>query len=387
MQDLVPIGTGNSRYLKSVSNFKTLYPTYDSFAAALVAGTLPVDFNGINMSGIAQIGTALNKATLLKDATAAMYGLGGDAVPDDVFAHLGRYMQHWWKRTPKQYHLTETAVLSDMTDYYLALYKNTGTLYCADTVQVDKDTGEISLVNPQEASNLEEGKYYQSSDGALAYYDDDEGYVSDVTFVVKCVDASMHSANVSKTIYNSDGFKVPAAEYYAGGDDAYTYVQSNDRDAHPDNDYVDDVLYQYLGIPLNNAIMTPAVEIISYTGTDTYGADNPNSITFSRAPQLIIMIGARSTIGNKTWSQLGANEEDWIYMLPTDALPTEYENRIGLGNNANGYVYGKKSEDGKTISWYNGDNARWQYNDADYTYYLLALFDGVGNGRSHPGRS
>ena len=31
-----------------------------------------------------QEGTPLNKAALLKDATAALFGLGGDAVPDDV---------------------------------------------------------------------------------------------------------------------------------------------------------------------------------------------------------------------------------------------------------------------------------------------------------------
>jgi hypothetical protein len=128
------------------------------------------------------------------------------------------------------------------------------------------------------------------------------------------------------------------------------------------------------------------MEIVRYTGTGTYGADNPNSITFSRAPQLIIMIGGRHTNGNKMWAQIG-NEKDWIYMLPTEALPTEYEERIGLGNNANGRVCGKKSEDGKTISWYNGDYASWQYNDSNMVYYLLALFDGVGNGRSHPGRS
>lgn len=35
-----------------------------------------------------QEGTPLNKATLLKDATAAMYGLGGDAVPDDVLERI-----------------------------------------------------------------------------------------------------------------------------------------------------------------------------------------------------------------------------------------------------------------------------------------------------------
>lgn len=35
-----------------------------------------------------QNGTLLNKANLLKDATAAMYGLGGDAVPDDVLERI-----------------------------------------------------------------------------------------------------------------------------------------------------------------------------------------------------------------------------------------------------------------------------------------------------------
>lgn len=35
-----------------------------------------------------QEGTPLNKDSLLKDSTAALYGLGGDAVPDDVLALL-----------------------------------------------------------------------------------------------------------------------------------------------------------------------------------------------------------------------------------------------------------------------------------------------------------
>ena len=88
MKDSVILGSGNSRYLKSVQDFKTLYPTYDDFAAALVAGTLPVDFNGINAAGFQQVGDALNKYNLLKDATAALYGLDATAVPDDVFSLL-----------------------------------------------------------------------------------------------------------------------------------------------------------------------------------------------------------------------------------------------------------------------------------------------------------
>lgn len=77
-------GTGDSRYLKSISTFLTQYPTYADFAAALVAGTLPIDLNGINASGFDVIGTPLNKATLLSDTTAAALGLTGDPTPDDA---------------------------------------------------------------------------------------------------------------------------------------------------------------------------------------------------------------------------------------------------------------------------------------------------------------
>lgn len=45
-----------------------------------------------------QAGTPLNKGTLLKDTTAALFGLDVSNVPDDVLAFLGKYNQYWWKR-------------------------------------------------------------------------------------------------------------------------------------------------------------------------------------------------------------------------------------------------------------------------------------------------
>ena len=51
MKDGVIKATGNSRYLKSVANFLTLYPNYKAFVAALVEGTLPIDLNGLNDAG------------------------------------------------------------------------------------------------------------------------------------------------------------------------------------------------------------------------------------------------------------------------------------------------------------------------------------------------
>lgn len=65
MEDLVIKGTGNSRYLKSVADFKSRYPNYESFVAALVEGTLPIDLNGLSTSGVKQNGTPICKETLL----------------------------------------------------------------------------------------------------------------------------------------------------------------------------------------------------------------------------------------------------------------------------------------------------------------------------------
>ena len=96
MQDGIIKGTGNSRFLKSVPDFLSQYPTYESFVAALAAGTLPVDFNGINETGWQQLGTALNKGNLLSDETAALYGLGQNAVPDDVFASIVSMLDGNW---------------------------------------------------------------------------------------------------------------------------------------------------------------------------------------------------------------------------------------------------------------------------------------------------
>lgn len=45
-----------------------------------------------------QEGTPLNKANLLQDSVAKMYGLLESAIPNDVFAFLGKYNLHWWRR-------------------------------------------------------------------------------------------------------------------------------------------------------------------------------------------------------------------------------------------------------------------------------------------------
>lgn len=97
MIDSVLKGTGNSRFLKSA------VPAGTSWADALAmlqAGTFPIDFNGINAEGFQQVGTPLNKANLLKDATAAQIGLPPSTTPDGMFRALGNTGElHVWRKT------------------------------------------------------------------------------------------------------------------------------------------------------------------------------------------------------------------------------------------------------------------------------------------------
>lgn len=98
MKDFIPKGTGNSRFLKSVINFKQLYPTYDDFVAALVSGTLPIDFNGINEAGVQKKGSALSKANILPDEVCDKLHIDREtSEPKDAFIAVRKEA-----RAPKQ---------------------------------------------------------------------------------------------------------------------------------------------------------------------------------------------------------------------------------------------------------------------------------------------
>lgn len=151
MIDSVLKGTGNSRFLKSA------VPAGTSWADALAmlqAGTFPIDFNGINTEGFQQVGTPLNKANLLKDATAAQIGLPPSTTPDGMFQALGNTGElHVWRKTtvttepvPAGYTLGEVKTKKAISatgsgEAYIGFYMG-----YSDSLAVD-DNGGISL-NP-----------------------------------------------------------------------------------------------------------------------------------------------------------------------------------------------------------------------------------------------
>ena len=160
MIDSVLKGTGNSRFLKSA------VPAGTSWADALAmlqAGTFPIDFNGINTEGFQQVGTPLNKANLLKDATAAQIGLPPSTTPDGMFQALGNTGElHVWRKTVI-YNQPVPEVPGSYTlgaaRQYTAGRRNTSTsassyiskLSVSNEISVDLD-GNVTLVNPTTVS-------------------------------------------------------------------------------------------------------------------------------------------------------------------------------------------------------------------------------------------
>lgn len=93
MQDGIIMESGDSRYLRFPASIDQQCPTYESFLALGKSGQLPIDWAGINPDGWAQLGTFLNKANLLTDATAALVDLGPEATPNEMLAALANAVE------------------------------------------------------------------------------------------------------------------------------------------------------------------------------------------------------------------------------------------------------------------------------------------------------
>lgn len=90
MKDMVPKGTGNSRFLRSSIPEGI---THEELVALLRAGAFPVDFAGLNPDGIATQGSAYNKANVLPDSVCNLLGVSTSSEPKDAFSAL--YNKKW----------------------------------------------------------------------------------------------------------------------------------------------------------------------------------------------------------------------------------------------------------------------------------------------------
>lgn len=104
------------------------------------------------------------------------------------------------------------------------------------------------------------------------------------------------------------------------------------------------------------------IEIGSYVGTGTYGADNPSSITFQKKPVVVFIRG---------------NSNSFAIFLPTTLTNVYsqygYWGASGSSTAIATHGYAKYSEDNE-LSWYSTENRGEQMNGSNnLEYYYIAL--------------
>lgn len=136
MQDFVPLGTGNSRNLKSAVPAGT---TWEQALAMLRNGTFPIDIGSVNEAGVSQKGTPLHKATLLSDETETLYpGLPDNPTPDNVFSVIASLFSKTGRLVMGEYVGTggQPTIVFDSKPLFVVIIHSTSTSYSSTVVDI-----------------------------------------------------------------------------------------------------------------------------------------------------------------------------------------------------------------------------------------------------------
>lgn len=343
-----------------------------------------------------QAGTPINKATLLKDATAALFGFTPSAVPDDIFSAIGKYKQYWWRRrlpaglnkVPKYTNISTTVQLIPASTY------NPGNkvIQVSSVVDVDQSTGAVSLLNPENFTIIstadttiglqncqalvakapcyisgvfnQDGNVYYLPAGSTAGvnqgYKEDGSWTNDpstttVTLYGRPGEFYQILDNPTKAsgapyaqLVTYEEKTVPASDWQ--------YIQSSNRNAYPDSGLSGGYEYEYLGIPFDNAVTASKIETGSYVGTSTYGAANPNTLTFGFAPKLVMLANS------------GAGPYFGIFFIKGQSL----SKGIGLVTSSGYWTNIYLEWEGQSVSWYSTESSERQFN-LGITYNYVAI--------------
>ena len=339
-----------------------------------------------------QEGTLINKATLLKDATAALFGLGTAAVPDDVHNWVGQYATHWWSVLHGQASIGYAEVRTNIdASVEFTSWNTAHTFTYSKTIDIDQTNGTVTLASPSTITtkSISTGTSL-SIDKAIAemnkvvslapvyiknlYGDPDTIYYlpagstvgknsSKATVEVDYDDEYgwwvhlKNGANVEGQKITSQIYNIPAG--------STTYVNSTDRNAYPDDATEGNLTYRYLGVPFDNAVKASRIETGTYVGTGLYGAENPNSLSFDFEPRVLIITGHALRAVN------GHGTQTVIFQKPLTSYVYGEDNDYG----------GTITEWGTTVSWWASyasysHQSYGQYNQlngADYNYNYIAI--------------
>ncbi len=312
----------------------------------------------------------------LTNNTSALYGLGTDAVPDDVFSFLGKYNQYWWKKRvyveASGYEEKQTAASNSIYLQYTTSETASRTINYADSIAINQSTGAVSLKNPLTVNvsyqssastlkNLLAGKYITNaytSPSKIFYVKPNIGTSSSSTvgrLSVSYVDDYYYVQITALGLLEITSQKVDTPTI---GD--WLYLQSSNRNAYPDSGIVDGYEYMYLGKPYENFLNLPThIETGSYTGTGTYGTSNKNTLNFSFTPQIVFIVEDYDT-------NSGFVSANMIVQGQKKSNGVDYSSYLRW--------YITWSSDGTSVSWYAySGNAEKQMNTKSQTYRYVAI--------------
>ena len=367
MQDAIIKGIGNSRYLKTVGEALSLYPTYEDFMQAMVAGIFPVDFNGINKDGWTQQGTLLNKANLLSDTVISTLGLstGADSTPNDAFnvlANIGNV--HVWRKTvatdegiPEVPEVPPSYELGEAQTQYFIRDKDRGkaiTMLYSNSVSVSYD-GRVSLVSPSSVVitttnttypfTYVSGKFIQAQGGGT-------GVEPETTsiFYMKPSGVLQNSGESSSwDVYGTECQMVNGIAAVPGTPAVppgthITYLTSVNRNAYQEGDDAKEAGY-VLGDMVSGYLFASAwtgnasnyyySETIKVSDTGTLTQENVKSYT-ANATNDSWVSNIQSAIRGKFITvsgekDNGGSEGTNLVYIPDDAIVSYFENGVSLG--------------------------------------------------------
>lgn len=304
-------------------------------------------FDMVRADDPTQAGTPLNKATLLKDATAALYGLGTGAVPDDVLAFLGKYNQHWWRRRTVSFN--EIVDGDELLTYDVGAAFSEGnniSIEYSNTAEIT-DKGIIAMTN---VSTMQASyNTYTAFEALRGKFAKAKEQNADTRILIKIPnDANVTRYTKSGVYYVAIEGNIPKIKTHEPG--PWEYLCSSDRNAYPDGGESGGYEYQYLGVPFDNAVTAPKIETGSYVGNGTYGSANPNRLTFGFAPQLVILPHV---------SDYNGCPEHVMFYVGTRFYK--------IANGITGTL------EGRELSWYSENSISEQFNKPGTTYYYFAI--------------
>lgn len=356
-------GSGNSRYLKTVGEALSLYPTYEDFLQAMISGTFPVDFNGINKDGWTQLGTPLNKANLLSDTVISTLGLstGVNSTPNDAFnvlANIGNV--HVWRKTvktdekiPATYSLGPEEGKAALT--YPQTPSTQASFHYGKTITVD-DNGTITIngeqtlslnsddSSVQKGNNLKGNFFYCDPSSTIGGENEFETGPGNVYFIPSDATISREpDTYLGGVIYTSKYQEVRAVPAVPPGTHV-TYLTSVNRNAYQEEDGAKEAGY-VLGDMVSGYLFASAwtgnasnyyySETIKVSDTGTLTQENVKSYT-ANATNDSWVSNIQSAIRGKFITvsgekDNGGSEGTNLVYIPDDAIVSYFENGVSLG--------------------------------------------------------